>query len=87
MPINWIEENNRLKAELVFKDFAEAMGFINELALWAEKVNHHPNWSNSWNKVILELYTHDANDTITEKDRKLVAIIDRIYLKFFRDEK
>ncbi|MBK9270808.1 MAG: 4a-hydroxytetrahydrobiopterin dehydratase [Saprospiraceae bacterium] len=78
----WLEENNRLSCEFIFKDFAEAMGFINEIALKAERMNHHPNWSNSFNKVSIQLYTHDAGNTITERDRKLAELITRVFEKY-----
>ena len=83
----WIEKDKQLACELEFKDFAEAMGFINEVALKAEKMNHHPNWSNSWNKVQIHLYTHTAGNIVTEKDRKLSEIIEKVYEKYKAKEK
>lgn len=74
----WKEENNRLKKTFRFADFNEAFGFITRIALEAEKMNHHPTWTNTWNTVHIELSTHDAGDVVTEKDRKLAAIIDRL---------
>lgn len=71
----WIEENNRLKATLQFKDFIEAFAFMTKVAFIAEKMNHHPNWSNVYNTVIIELTTHDAGNVVTEKDRKLAEAI------------
>lgn len=75
---NFKEENNRLKAEFKFKDFAQAWAFMTEVAIHAEKQNHHPNWSNVYNKVSIELTTHDAGNRVTEKDRKLAKKIDEI---------
>jgi 4a-hydroxytetrahydrobiopterin dehydratase len=75
----WIEENNQLKRSFEFKNFIEAFAFMTKVAFAAEKINHHPNWSNSYNKVEIALFTHDAKDTITEKDRSLSKEIDIIY--------
>ena len=75
---NWKEENNKLSRELEFKDFVEAWGFMSRVAIIAEKMNHHPNWSNVYNKVSVELTTHDAGNTITDKDRKLAKAIDKL---------
>ena len=72
----WILENNKLKKSFQFKDFSEAFAFMARVALAAEKMDHHPNWSNVYNRVEIELSTHDAGDIVTEKDRKLAAIID-----------
>lgn len=72
----WTEENNRLKRIFQFKDFVEAFSFMTKVAIIAEKVNHHPNWSNVYNKVTIELCTHDAGDIVTEKDRQLAREID-----------
>lgn len=72
----WKEANNTLTRTIEFKDFIEAFGFMSRVAIIAEKMNHHPNWSNVYNKVSFELTTHDAGDKVTEKDRKLAAAID-----------
>ena len=74
----WREENNRLKKTFEFKDFVEAFGFMSSVALIAEKMNHHPNWTNVYNKVSFELNTHDAGNTVTDKDRKLADAIDKL---------
>ncbi|HNP94698.1 MAG TPA: 4a-hydroxytetrahydrobiopterin dehydratase [Cyclobacteriaceae bacterium] len=74
----WIEENNSLKRNFQFKDFVEAFGFMTRVAMLAEKMNHHPSWSNVYNKVAIELSTHDAGDIVTEKDRKLADAIDKL---------
>lgn len=75
----WTEENNQLKRSFQFNNFSEAFGFMTRVAFAAEKMNHHPNWSNVYNKVDISLSTHDAGNTVTEKDRKLSAEIDKIY--------
>lgn len=74
----WTEKDNKLTKTFEFKDFTEAFGFMTKVAIEAEKMNHHPNWSNVWNKVSFELTTHDAGNTVTEKDRKLAKIIDKL---------
>lgn len=74
----WKEKNNTLYRKFEFKDFSEAFAFMARVALAAEKANHHPKWTNVYNKVEIWLNTHDAGDTITAKDRKLAKIIDAI---------
>lgn len=74
----WKEENNRLKKTFKFEDFQEAFAFMTRVAFLAEAHNHHPNWSNAYNQVDIELTTHDAGNTITEKDRKLAQAIDQL---------
>ena len=64
----WKEENNQLKRSFVFEDFSEAFAFMTRVAIIAEKQNHHPNWSNVYNKVDITLSTHDAGDIVTAKD-------------------
>ncbi len=80
----WIEEDNKLKASFEFKDFADAFSFMTSVAIAAEKQNHHPFWTNVWNKVTFELSTHDAGDIVTERDHKLAEAINDIYLKYSR---
>jgi len=74
----WKEEDNKLKKTFQFKDFSEAFGFMTRVAIIAEKMNHHPTWTNTWNKVSFELSTHDAGDKVTDKDHKLAASIDAL---------
>jgi Ca2+-binding RTX toxin-like protein len=61
----WIEENNQLKRSFQFSDFVEAFAFMTQVAFAAEKLGHHPNWSNVYNQVDIVLFTHDANNTVT----------------------
>jgi len=75
----WEEKNNQLRKSFEFKDFVHAFAFMTRVAFAAEKMNHHPNWSNVWNRVEISLNTHDAGDIVTDKDRKLAAQIDKIY--------
>lgn len=71
-------DSNQLVKMYTFKDFISAWAFMSQVALLAEKMNHHPDWSNVYNKVTIKLSTHDAGNTITEKDRKLAAMIDKL---------
>jgi 4a-hydroxytetrahydrobiopterin dehydratase len=74
----WKEENNKLKKSFTFKDFSEAFAFMTRVALIAEKMEHHPTWTNTWNTVNIELSTHDAGNIVTDRDRKLAAAIDKV---------
>lgn len=74
----WKEEKNTLNKKFEFKDFAEAFAFMTRVALSAEKMDHHPTWKNTYNKVEIWLSTHDAGNIVTDKDRKLAAIIDKL---------
>jgi len=74
----WIEENNCLKKKFTFKDFNQAFGFMTRVALVAEKMDHHPSWTNVYNVVTFELSSHDAGDIVTEKDTKLANAIDKL---------
>ncbi|PZX59889.1 4a-hydroxytetrahydrobiopterin dehydratase [Algoriphagus ratkowskyi] len=74
----WKEEDNKLKKTFKFKDFQEAFAFMTRVAFLAEAAQHHPNWSNVYNKVIIELTTHDAGNTVTKKDRELAKAIDEL---------
>ena len=74
----WKEEENQLLKTFVFKDFVEAFGFMTKVAMVAEKMNHHPTWTNTWNTVHFKLSTHDASDTVTDLDRTLAKAIDSL---------
>ncbi len=78
----WKEEDNKLKRSFRLKDFKEAMAFMNAIAEAAEEMDHHPWWSNVYNKVEIELTTHSAGNTVTHRDHKLAKRIDEIYSKF-----
>lgn len=75
---NWIEKDNRLTKSFEFKNFIEAWGFMNKVALLAEKANHHPEWSNVYNKVNISLTTHDKGNQVTQYDRDLATAIDAV---------
>jgi 4a-hydroxytetrahydrobiopterin dehydratase len=74
--IMWEEKNNKLYKKFEFKNFSEAFAFMTRVALAAEKMDHHPKWTNEYNKLEIWLSTHDAGDVVTDKDRKLAKIID-----------
>lgn len=74
----WHEEDNKLKRTFKFKDFNEAFGFMTRVALLADKMDHHPNWSNVYNTVVIELFTHDKGNMVTDKDRALAKAIDQL---------
>jgi 4a-hydroxytetrahydrobiopterin dehydratase len=76
--MKWKEQNNRLKKDFKFKDFSEAFAFMTRVALIAEKMDHHPFWTNVYNTVNIELSTHDAGDIVTSKDRTLAKAIDKL---------
>ncbi|MBP6687627.1 MAG: 4a-hydroxytetrahydrobiopterin dehydratase [Lacibacter sp.] len=74
----WTEADNKLYRKFEFADFSEAFAFMTRVALAAEKMNHHPLWTNVWNQVEIWLSTHDAGDVVTEKDKKLAERIDKL---------
>lgn len=75
----WKEENNQLQRSFQFNNFIEAFAFMTKVAFVAEKMNHHPNWANVYNKVDIALCTHDAGNTVTDKDKKLANEIDKLF--------
>lgn len=77
----WIEKDNALQATFAFENFVEAFAFMTRVAMAAERINHHPDWSNSYNVVTITLTTHDADHTITDADRKLADTITQLYTK------
>lgn len=79
---DWKEENNRLNAEFIFADFTQAWAFMSEVAIAAEKQGHHPDWSNVYNRVSIQLTTHDAGNIVTEKDQKLSTTISKLYNRY-----
>ncbi|MCP9237433.1 4a-hydroxytetrahydrobiopterin dehydratase [Lewinella sp. JB7] len=80
--MSWNHTNNKLHREFTFADFRQAFAFMTEVAFAAEKMNHHPEWRNVYNKVSIELTSHDAGNTVTERDRKLAETIDRIFTRY-----
>ena len=82
----WKNENDKLSKTFVFNDFKQAFSFMTHVAFWSEGYNHHPNWTNVYNRVSIELTTHDAGNIITEKDYQLAEKIDEIYLAFQKND-
>ena len=73
-PEGWQVVDGKLHREFAFGDFAEAFAFMARVAAEAERLDHHPDWSNSWNRVVIDLVTHEAGG-ITELDRSLAVAI------------
>lgn len=78
----WTVRGNALHKIFSFQDFRTAFEFMQEVAVVAEQLNHHPNWTNCYNVVEFNLSTHEANNSITEKDYQLSEAIDSIWLNF-----
>jgi 4a-hydroxytetrahydrobiopterin dehydratase len=74
----WTEQNNRLIKLFEFKDFIQAFEFMKQVATIADKMDHHPYWTNCYNNVYMELNTHSEGGIVTEKDRQLATAIDTI---------
>lgn len=77
--LNWVEINNSLKKTYTFDSFLEAIAFMQDASKPIDALNHHPEWTNIYNKVIVTLRTHDAGNTVTDLDYKLAEILDRLY--------
>jgi len=77
VPPGWEVVDGKLHRELVFGDFAEAFGFMARVALIAEKLDHHPDWSNSWNRVVVDIVNH-AEGGISERCADLARRIDAV---------
>lgn len=78
---DWRLRGTKLHREYVFKDFVQAFGFMSQVALLAERANHHPDWSNSYNRVSIDLTTHDAQ-SVTGKDLTLAVAIEKLWLGY-----
>ena len=78
----WTHTDDRLSRTFTFADFRRAFAFMTEVAFAAEAANHHPDWSNVYNRVTIALTTHDAGNTVTDKDRALAENIDGIFARY-----
>ena len=78
---NWVIEDIFLKGSFVFKNFDDAFSFMKKIAIKCEDMNHHPKWTNVYNKIDVELYTHDSGG-ITEKDFELSSYMDAEFKNF-----
>lgn len=76
----WTMADYKLHREYKFPDFAHAFGFMATAAVLIEKMNHHPEWSNVYNRVTVDLTTHDAGG-ITQKDVELAGVLENIASK------
>ena len=74
---DYIKERNAIRRNFEFKDFIEAFDWMTKVALYANKINHHPEWFNVYNKLVIDLMTHDAGG-ITENDVNLAKHLDKI---------
>lgn len=74
----WTEENNQLSKTFKFDSFAEAISWMVKAAFIIEKMNHHPEWSNVYNKIHVVLRSHDAGNIVTDKDRELAKALDSL---------
>jgi 4a-hydroxytetrahydrobiopterin dehydratase len=74
----WQAQDNKLYRKFEFKNFSEAFAFMTRVALEAEKMDHHPLWTNVWNQVEIWLNTHSAGNIVTDKDRQLAKKIDAL---------
>ncbi len=80
IPQGWSGDEKRIAKVFKFKTFAQALGFMVEVGLFCERENHHPEWKNVYNKVWVELTTHDAG-RVTDNDRKLAAHMDAVFAR------
>lgn len=74
----WKEADNKLYKKFTFKNFSEAFAFMTRVAIEAEKMDHHPTWTNTWNTVEIWLNTHSAGNIVTDKDKELAKKIDKL---------
>jgi 4a-hydroxytetrahydrobiopterin dehydratase len=74
----WQETDNKLYRKFVFRNFSEAFAFMTRVAIEAERMDHHPLWTNVWNTVEIWLSTHDAGNVVTDKDHTLASRIDAL---------
>jgi 4a-hydroxytetrahydrobiopterin dehydratase len=77
VPSGWELVDGALHREFTFADFVEAFGFMTSVALVAQRMDHHPDWSNSWNRVVVDLSSHDAG-RVTERDVELARRMDQL---------
>lgn len=78
MTNDWIANNNALEKTFHFKSFKDAINWMIKASVAIEEVNHHPEWTNIYNKVFVRLTTHDSGNSITEKDTMLASILDNV---------
>jgi 4a-hydroxytetrahydrobiopterin dehydratase len=79
---NWTNDQKKLQKEFVFESFDRAIDFMVECSVFIGEINHHPEWSNIYNRVMVTLTTHDAGNVVTEKDYQLAEKMDEVYSQF-----
>ncbi len=80
--MTWKKANNRLKKTFTFDDFVATLDFVNDVGELAEEAKHHPTITFTYGEAVIELTTHDAGNTITEKDRELAEAIDELIASY-----
>ncbi len=75
---DWVEVDGGLQCDFEFGDFSEAFAFMTRVAMLAEVHGHHPDWSNTYNRVSISLTTHDEGHVVTDSDRFMAAAIDAV---------
>ena len=75
---NWIEKDNSLQKTFTFKTFGDAMAWMVKASYIIEKLDHHPEWTNAYNTVNVLLRTHSAGKIVTDKDRELAGLLDKL---------
>jgi 4a-hydroxytetrahydrobiopterin dehydratase len=75
---DWEEIDNRLYKAIIFKDFSDAFAFMGKVAAIATRNDHHPRWCNDYNRLEIWLCSHDAGNTVTDKDRNMAKLIDAL---------
>ena len=78
---DWRMKAGKLYREYLFKDFVHAFGFMTQVAMLSERANHHPDWTNSYNKVTINLTSHDVQ-TVTGKDIALAIAIEQVWSNY-----
>ena len=78
----WIFENDKLRKIFEFHSFLDAISFMKVASSSIENLNHHPEWTNIYNKLEVVLQTHDAGNKVTDKDYELARILDDLYQSF-----
>jgi 4a-hydroxytetrahydrobiopterin dehydratase len=81
IPQGWSGDAERIAKTFKFKNFAEALGFMVEVGLYCEKLDHHPEWKNIYSKIWVELTTHDAGK-VTDRDIALAEHMDAVFARF-----
>ncbi|MEO8362906.1 MAG: 4a-hydroxytetrahydrobiopterin dehydratase [Ilumatobacteraceae bacterium] len=85
MEAGWVERENTLYRKFELADFTEAFAFMTKVAEIAERLDHHPDWSQSWNVVEITLSSHDKGRTVTSRDHDLAKEINRVFAQFADD--